>query len=155
MQPDHAQPVLSEAARNVLETMCFVDSGELPGASSGGPEPICLDPIGAQVEFRGHWTGRCIVEMPETCARMIAGNFMGLLDPNEVDAGSMIELLCEFVNMVCGSTITRLKCPGLVTLSPPHLISEWPSARLDQTFECWLDTGDGILHVGFETGEAI
>ena len=48
--------------------------------------------------------------MPESCARMIAGNFTGTLDPDGVEAVIMIEMMCEFANMICGGTITRLQC---------------------------------------------
>jgi hypothetical protein len=133
--------------------MCFVAAEEVPG-----PEPNpAVAQIAAQVEFRGYWTGRCMVETPESCARIITGNFTGELDPDRVAAGNMIELLCEFANIVCGATITRLQCPGIVTLAPPHLIYEWPTAgRPSETsaVERWLDTGDGVVRVGFETEAA-
>ena len=148
MGPEHADTALAESAQQVLETMCFADSSPIQG-----PPEECAEPIAAQVEFRGHWTGRCIVEMPENCARELAGNFLGVLDASEVEAESMIELMCEFTNMICGSTITRLQCPGLVTLSSPHLVSEWPADSLEQTAECRLDVGNGVVRVAFETGE--
>src|SRR5580698_6158296 len=133
---------VSEAARQVLETMCFMDAGEIPG--NGPLAPSSAASIGVQVEFQGYWTGRCVVEMPESCARTIAGNFMGTLDPDHVEAGVMIEMLCAFANMTCGGTITRLCCSGIVTLSPSHLICEWPEiqdAAANQSIERWLDTG--------------
>jgi hypothetical protein len=66
----------------------------------------------------------------------------------------MIDLMCEFVNMVCGATISRMKCTGIVTLAPPHLIWEWPhplERSQRPAVERWLDTGDGVVRVGFET----
>ena len=150
MWHERAGAALSEAARNALEAMCFVASEEVPGPQPG----FRAAPIAAQVDFRGRWTGRCIVEMPESCARIITGNFTGELDPGRVAAGHMIELLCEFANIVCGGTITRLNCPGIVTLAPPHLIYEWPTEERPaeiSAVERWLDTGDGIIRVGFET----
>jgi len=152
MWHEQAGAALADASREVLETMCFIAAGEVPGPSPPGAAPIL-----AQVEFRGHWTGRCIVEMPESCARIITGNFTGELDPDRVEAGNMIELLCEFANIVCGGTITRLQCPGIVTLAPPHLIYEWPTAERPaetSAVERWLDTGDGVVRVGFETEAA-
>ena len=71
-----AGTALSEAAREVLETMCFIDAGEVPDPMSPGAA-LVPPGIAAQVEFRGYWTGRCIVEMPETCARAISGEFHG------------------------------------------------------------------------------
>jgi CheY-specific phosphatase CheX len=145
-----AGAALAEAARDVLETMCFVAAEEVPG-----PHPLVGSaPIVSQVEFGGYWTGRCMVEIPEACARLVAGNFTGVLDPDQVDALNVTELVCEFANMVCGSTITRLHCPGIVTLAHPHLIEEWPSLnRSPESFavERWLDTGDGVVRVGLET----
>jgi CheY-specific phosphatase CheX len=149
MWHDQAGAALAESAQDVLETMCFIDAGEVPGAL-GAPSSA---PIVAQVEFAGYWTGRCIVEIPEACARLIAGNFTGALDPDQVEALNVTELLCELANMVCGSTITRLRCPGIVTLAHPHLIGEWPSLNRTSgscAVECWLDTGDGVVRVGFE-----
>jgi CheY-specific phosphatase CheX len=153
MWHEQAGAALADASREVLETMCFVAAEEVPG-----PEPApAVAQIAAQVEFRGHWTGRCMVEIPESCARIITGNFTGELDPDHVTAGNMIELLCEFANIVCGGTITRLQCPGIVTLAPPHLIYEWPTAERPSEIsavERWLDTGDGVVRVGFETEAA-
>ena len=152
MWREQAGTALLESAQQVLETMCFVAAGEVPRPA----EPVPL-PIAAQVEFRGYWKGRCTVEMPESCARVIAGNFTGALDPDRIDAASMIELLCEFTNMVCGRTVTRLQCPGLVDLAPPHLLWQWPAEELPSgmsSVERWLDTGEGIVHVAFETEAA-
>ena len=150
MPHEQAGAALSNAAIDVLEAMCFIAAEEVPG-----PEPAsAASPIAAQVEFGGYWTGRCIVEMPESCARLITGNFTGELHPDQIAPGNMIELLCEFANMVCGGTITRLQCPGIVTLAPPHLIYEWPAAERPaeiSAVERWLDIGDGIVRVGFET----
>ena len=74
----------------------------------------------------------------------------------------MIELICEFANMICGSTITRLRCPGIVTLAPPHLIRQWPGPEAaagnpapNTSVERWLDTGEGVVRVAFETGAAV
>jgi CheY-specific phosphatase CheX len=172
MWHEQAGAALAGAARDVLETMCFVAAGEVAApAPLGEPAPDPpqasferreADPgavsIVAQVDFRGYWTGRCMVEMPESCARIIAGNFTGKLDPDSVAAVNMIELLCEFANMICGGTITRLQCPGIVTLAPPHLIWEWPRPGRPEemhVIERWLDTGDGVIRIGFETHTSV
>ena len=144
-----SEAALSEAALQVLELMFFVSAEE-----SSAPPAWDSTRIFAQVEFRGQWAGRCRVEMPESFARVMVGNFTGSLDPEEVHPETMIETICEFANMICGSTITRLGCPGIVTLSPPHLIEEWPSAKGAAAAERWFDTGEGMLHVSFETEEA-
>ena len=48
---EEAGAALSEAARQVLETMCFVDAGDVPdGAALSAPAAAT---IAAQVEFRG------------------------------------------------------------------------------------------------------
>jgi Chemotaxis phosphatase CheX len=148
MWHEQASAALSAAALEVLESMCFVAAEQVPG-----PLPPSAEPIAAQVEFRGHWTGRCTVEMPEASARLITGNFIGSLDPGQTGIVAVTELLCEFVNMVCGSAITRMKCPGIVSLAPPHLIWDWPTSGSSEIFnaECWLETGDGVVRVGFET----
>jgi CheY-specific phosphatase CheX len=148
MQPEHAVQALHEASQSVLESMFFVSAEE-----TGPPDEWENPMIFAQVEFRGQWAGRCIAQMPESLARTLAGNFAGLLDPEEVRAEIMIETVCEFVNMICGCTITRLGCSGIVALSPPHLIEEWPveGANAQAPAERWLDTGEGTVHVSFET----
>ncbi len=148
MLREQASAALSGAARDVLETMCFVAAEEV-----SGPLPCGAEPIAAQVEFRGHWTGRCTVEMPEACALFVTANFLGDLDPCRTGIAAVTELLCELVNMVCGSAITRLNCPGIVTLAPPHLLWEWPcpeSSSANSNVECWLDTGDGTVRVGLD-----
>ena len=148
MLREHAGEALSDVGRDILEKMCFVSAEEVVQPPEGAQSLIA-----AEVEFRGFWIGRCAVQMPESCARMIAGNFIGILDPDEVEPTSMIELVCEFVNMVCGGTITRMDCGGFVTLAPPHLIWTWPypSAASEMApVERWLDTGGGIVRLGFE-----
>jgi CheY-specific phosphatase CheX len=148
MWREQAGSALADAATEVLETMCFV-------ATETVVSPVSTDavPIASQVEFRGAWTGRCMVQMPEACARTLASNFVGISDPAEMQPSIMIEMLCEFANMVCGGTISRLKCPGLVALAPPHLIWAWPDATTNPQavlFERYLDTGEGVVRVGFE-----
>src|SRR4029077_4948502 len=121
MPLDRMAEALSRSAQEVLELMFFVAAEE-----TAGPAVWDSSMMLAQGEFRGKWAGRCAVEMPESFARILSGNFSGTLDPSEVHPEIMIETICEFANMVCGSTITRLDCPGIVTLSPPHLIQAWP-----------------------------
>jgi hypothetical protein len=137
---------LRDSVQEVLELMFFVAADEVESAALEEPERM----LQAQVEFRGEWTGRCTVEMPEVCARAMTDNFTGI--PGDGDVGVMIETICEFIIMVCGSTFTRLGCRGIVALSPPHLIEEWPAALAERSYasERWLDSGDGVVHVRFE-----
>ena len=143
---EHTSEALRDAAQEVLEFMFFIASEETPV-----PPEWKDKTIRAQVEFQGQWAGRCAVEMPETFARTMAGNFTGILDPDQVQVDIMIETLCEFANMICGSTITRMACPGIVTLGPPHLIEEWPRPKRDaHAAERWLDADEGAVHIRFE-----
>jgi len=140
---------LRESAQQVLELMYFLSAE--PAQRDAIPEHAAAGilEIFAQVEFQGVWKGRLIVAMPETLAFTMAGNFSGALDEPGVGAGIMIESICEFANMICGNTITRLGCPGIVTLSPPHLIEEWPEEQ-PLASERWLDTGEGLVRVSLE-----
>ncbi len=148
MSVEQATEALCQAAQQVLESMFFLaaDVTILPPAWENHSM------LFAQVEFHGSWGGRCAVGVPEFLARTLAGNFTGLTDPAEIRPEIMIQVMCEFTNMICGSTITRMGCPGIVALSPPHLIEEWPRPnRRAQVAECRLDTGEGVVHVSFET----
>jgi len=137
---------LRAAAAEVFELMFFVASEDAAPVKSWDRVMIL-----AQVEFQGQWSGRCAVEMPESLARTITGNFTAAPDPEEVHVDVMIETMCELANMICGSTITRMRCPGIVTLSPPHLIEEWPRPKREaHAAEQWLDAGEGLVHIRFE-----
>jgi CheY-specific phosphatase CheX len=150
MLSKYRSEALRDAACDILDLMFFV-AAEEASASPPGSEAMIL----AQVEFQGLWAGRCTVEMPEALARTMAGNFTGILEPGEVHADLMIETICELANMICGGTITRMGCPGIVTLSPPHLIEKWPRPKREvQASERWLDSGEGIVHLRFEAEAA-
>lgn len=147
--PD-ASAALLKASASVLEEMCFTE-GRPAAETVSMPAPS----ITAQVEFRGYWTGRCVVQMPDTCARMLAANFAGILRPAAVEMQSVIELLCEFVNMICGGTIARLNCPGITVLAPPHLLWEWPRLYEEAPEgELWMDAAGEPIRLGFRAHSA-
>ena len=145
LQIRNAGAALPKAALSVLEEMCFTTATATPaGQMPAGSFTV-------QVEFRGYWTGRCLVQMPDGCARLLAANFHGTLDPGAVDMPTVTELLCEFVNMLCGGTIARMDCPGITVLGPPHLLWEWPASPGEAPeVERWLDAGGDAIRLGFQ-----
>lgn len=135
---------LLKAAEDVLEQMCFTPVKAME------PVPMPAASLTALVEFRGTWTGRCLAQMPDSCARMLTANFAGSLDAGAMDIQNVTELLCELVNVLCGGTIARMNCPGITVLAPPHLLSDWPApAEEFPAVELWLDANGEPLRLGF------
>jgi hypothetical protein len=140
----NAGTALLQSALSVLEEMCFITAACTPAAL------MPSNSLTVQVEFRGYWKGRCLMQISEGCGRILAANFAGTLDPLAVDMQTVTELLCEFVNILCGGTIARLDCPGITVLAPPHLLWEWPPSPAEAPeVERWLDTGRDAIRLGF------
>jgi hypothetical protein len=141
--PEHAGAVLGSSAGEILETMFFLM-----------PEP-CEPPAawephsqGASVEFRGDYGGHFEVHLDEQLGNEMAAGFLGCFDPTEVTPEHSAQVVCEFANMVCGVTLTRMTPGGTFNLAAPKPCSE-PSGmdRKPGQIVRWLDTGSGLIRL--------
>ena len=129
--------LMGEVAREILETMFF----SLP-EDAAEPNPRPEDLLTAELKFEGALSGWFSVQVQENCARAIAGNFAGVMDPSELSPETVTGVLCELANMVCGATLSRLDPDAIFDLGAPQLVSQVHSGEgLNQ----WLSMDEGLI----------
>ncbi len=133
-----AEPgLLGQTAREILETMFFMSPED-----AVEPNPAPEDLLTAELRFEGALSGWFRIQLQESCARAMAGNFSGVMDPSELSAESVAGVLCELANMVCGATLSRLDPDAIFNLSSPQLGSRGCAGEgLTQ----WLRTDEGVI----------
>ena len=149
MQTSNFDPLLTSAAAEVLESMCFISVAE------HCEEPATADAkwVAAKLHFQGPFSGDFGLCAPLGTAQIIASNFLGE-DESGIDPSQIVEVLCELANMICGSFLSRFESKGVYDLSPPVLddlsppvfdtLSAQPQARATcQT----LQLDEGIVRV--------
>jgi len=148
--PDPIQTCLREAARQVLETMCFV-TVEAPDPSAPPPEPSWW----LEVDFRGDPSGRFHLGLSEEAAATAAANFLGAEPGAPAGKGDTANVLLEMANMICGATLSCLENGRPFELSSPRLLEGAPvwrpgSAACVLPLDCggavmrlWLDLDRG------------
>jgi CheY-specific phosphatase CheX len=140
MTQNHLEPsLMGQAAQEILETMFFVTV-----ETASEPETWPAGLLTAELRFEGALSGWFSIHIQDTCARDIAGNFAGVMDPGELNPETMVGVLCELANMVCGATLSRLEPDAIFNLSAPQLVlergpNEHPGGlkhwlRLDESF---------------------
>ncbi len=136
--------LMREAAREVLETMFFA----LP-EDAAAPNPCPEDLLTAELKFEGALSGWFSIQVQENCARAIAGNFAGVMDPSELSSETMTGVLCELANMVCGATLSRLDPDAIFKLGAPEIV---PEASGSEGLNQWLSMDEGLigLHLRWE-----
>ena len=107
---------LSEATREVLETMSFTDvAGDTP-TEAGVPTAGLV----AAMRFEGERPGEFRVTVTAEAAKTIAANFLGT--DEEVPESRVEEVTCELTNMICGSVLSRVGRNLAFELSHPELV---------------------------------
>lgn len=135
IQPEPA--LMAQVAREILETMFFVSPED-----AAEPNPYPADLLIVELKFEGALSGWFSIQVQETCARSIAGNFAGVMDSSELSPEAMTGVLCELANMVCGATLSRLDPDAIFNLGSPQLISpDRPAEGLIQ----WLRMDEGLI----------
>ncbi len=122
-------PILAAAATEVLETMFFSiveDVDRRTGAGATAAEEEHTETV--ELSFHGPHGGRFQVVFSAYGARAIAANFIGAMDPDQVTPEEVEQVLCEFANMVCGATLSRLAPLEIFNLETPRLCGP---AKLD------------------------
>lgn len=111
---------LVEAAQEILERMFFLSMEVAEQLRQAEPRG---DVLAVEIRFHGERAGRLRLVVAELCARELAANFIGFLDPGQLRAGPVTEVLRELTNMVCGATLSRLAPQAVFDLDPPVLVS--------------------------------
>src|SRR5579871_766723 len=92
---------LSESTVDVLEKMFFTVPVEAEDAGCD-PEPA----LSARLRFRGSPSGALVMHISALSARSLASNFFGV-DPDEISAAQIEEVVGELANMLCGCLLSR------------------------------------------------
>lgn len=135
IQPEAA--LLAQTAREILETMFFVSPED-----AAEPTSALNDLLIAELKFEGALSGWFRIQVQESCARAMAGNFCGVMDPGELSAEGVAGVLCELANMVCGATLSRLDPDAIFKLGSPQLGSQGGAG---EGMVQWLSTDDGLI----------
>jgi CheY-specific phosphatase CheX len=114
LDPEKVRRALRECAAQVLETMFFISPAE-----EEPPEEV-LPPAHyrARVCFRGDRDGVFSVRVPECMARAVASNFLA---DDELPVEKVEEVVREFANMLCGSTLSAIAPHATFSLDTPAL----------------------------------
>ena len=141
MQTTELEPLLTTAASDVLESMCFV------GVLGPGTELPDENWLWTRLDFSGSGTGSFGISASQAAGKLIASNFLGQ-ETAEVSLEQMEEVLCELSNMICGSFLSRYRPADLFDLSHPVRDPQGhtSSTAISQT----LEIEEGSLHIWLE-----
>ncbi|MCG8637752.1 MAG: chemotaxis protein CheX [Desulfobacterales bacterium] len=114
----------------VMETMFFLT---LEKQKQPVPDPMALDRIKtAAITFSGEFSGTIFLGIPEPLLRTMTENLMGedieTLTPDHVDG-----TLKEALNMIAGSTLTRVDDKAYMGLGIPEVVSPPAPDDIDDT----------------------
>ncbi len=113
MQAAPFEAMLEEAAREVLETMCFMFVEQ--SASSCCEEAL---PLSRSLSFSGPVSGSFGLRSSLPTAALIASNLLGN-DPDQISSAQAGDTLGEIANMICGSLLCRIDAKQAFSLSHP------------------------------------
>ena len=114
MQAAPFETMLEDAAREVLETMCFLAIEE------GLPNPACDQApfLSRKLSFSGPVNGSFGLRSSLPTAALIASNLLGD-DLDQISPGQAGDTLGEVANMICGSLLCRVDAKQAFRLSHP------------------------------------
>ena len=104
---------LREAVEEVLECMFFMQI-DGPAGESGEAEELAA----AQVDFEGSPSGTMRLRMSWGTACRVAADFLGE-EESETPPERTIDVMREFVNMICGAVLSRVESGSTFRLSAP------------------------------------
>jgi chemotaxis protein CheX len=111
---------LMEAAKEVFETMVFVNIGRTdPPVADIGAESLL-----STITFKGNIEGCLGVCCNKDCAKIIALNMLGMDPSEEIGVGEICDAMGEISNMVMGSVKSRVQ--NIITnieVSIPSVVS--------------------------------
>ena len=141
-EPSRLRQAVTDAARLVLESMCFAD---VIGQSEEEPMP---SPLAVEVRFHGTENGVFRMWIPEMVSRRLAADFLGAEEAGEEEAR---QVALELANMICGSAVSHLGCDGELRLDPPRLLeTESSPGEATEMGAARIEMDSGILALALE-----
>ncbi len=136
------EDLLATATGEVLETMFFagVYGPATPGSAATGS---C---ISANLSFQGTPSGVLTVTVAEPAIRALAANFLASEEDEPLPTAQLECVVCELVNMICGSLLSHVKTEDHFRLSSPQLLPEIV-IRPDGLPTQSLDLGEGAIEM--------
>ena len=110
---------LRHAASSVLERMFMAPVL----ADQEFPPPDVASPILVELEFHGQVAGIFALAVADETARKLALGFMGLGPDEALDRKTVIEVLGELANMLCGHFLGQLQYHDTFRLSTPKEVT--------------------------------
>jgi|SRR5579884_2063595 len=141
MPLESTQEIMSDAAREIFETMFFIAPEE------SAPAEEWDKAIGAEVEFSGAACGRFEIELKEPLAQELAAGFSGVMDPSEMAPEAVPQVLCELANMICGATLSRMEPTALFRLKTPRFLGSTRRQQSSKQIVRWFDSGQGLIRL--------
>lgn len=134
--------VLDSVVAGVFEKMFFVETAAVP--SSCPAEDLHW----TRLDFDGADCGWCAVALSDGTGAALAADFLGV-DFDEADHSSVLYLLQELANIVCGAFLSRWQPGSLFHLSSPEAFEG--CARDAELLRCYR-IREGVLHVALYHG---
>ncbi len=97
--------VVVDAAKEVFGTMIFMDIEQCESL----PQPIEGKALISAISFKGSMEGCLAIHLPESCAKTIAANMLGLDSAEALSISEICDAVGEVANMTMGSIKTRLQ----------------------------------------------
>lgn len=130
--------MLGSLAEQVLETM-FYTAVLGPASETEGSR------LAAVVTFTGSRTGTVVVSAPESTAKALTADFLGI-DLESVPEGHVPTVLGELANVLCGAMLARIDPAGGFVISPPSVSGQDESLLAAEDMAVWrtfeLEKGD-------------
>ena len=112
--------VLLESAKEVFETMIFMDLDECLDSEQN----IENDNLLSSITFKGDVNGCLTIRCGYNCAKSIGTNMLGMEPDDEISTEEIYDALGEVANMVMGSVKTRIQDDiGDINVSIPMVMS--------------------------------
>ncbi len=116
--------VLLAGAKEVFETMIFMDLEEASEPDRKIEDDAMLGSITFKIDFEGNMQGCLTICCSTPCAKTIATNMLGMEPDEEISEAEIRDALGEVTNMVMGSVKTRVQDEvGNLQVSIPTVVS--------------------------------
>jgi CheY-specific phosphatase CheX len=112
------EAVISQEVIETLETLAFIFA--MP--SDGGTAEDFFGKVVGLAEFKGPFSGKMVLAMSAEALPELAGNMLGVDDPDEISETDRHDAMKECINIVCGNILPVLAGKTAVfDISPPEI----------------------------------
>jgi chemotaxis protein CheX len=136
---------ITDATLEIFETMIMMEATPGEPRNEGSQKYQCT--VSGMVGLAGLFKGMIAIHTPDTVARAITSNFLGM-EVTEVNA-DVTDAIGELANMLAGTVKMALSQNGKdITLSIPSTIT-----GEEYTISCLLDTDRVIMPFALDKGQ--